>query len=85
MLIQVTGGAAALSSLTSNDIPYWVGVLIMGAFVGLIVTLAGAGVSGLIVASIVMFVGSFISKTEPTEIQNEFHDSLSEALYGEKK
>jgi SSS family solute:Na+ symporter len=41
MLIQVTGGAAALSSLTNGGIPYWIGVLIMGLFVGLIVTLSG--------------------------------------------
>ncbi|MFB4161335.1 sodium:solute symporter [Geomicrobium sp. JSM 1781026] len=41
MLIQVTGGASSLSSLTMGDIPYWVGVLIMGVFVGLIVTLSG--------------------------------------------
>jgi SSS family solute:Na+ symporter len=41
MLIQVTGGASALNSLTNNGIPYWVGVLIMGLFVGLIVTLSG--------------------------------------------
>lgn len=41
MLIQITGGASALSSLTNDDIPYWVGVLIMGIFVGLIVTLSG--------------------------------------------
>ncbi|QQK78252.1 sodium:solute symporter family protein [Salicibibacter cibarius] len=41
MLIQVTGGAQALNSLTLGDIPYWVGVLIMGVFVGFIVTLSG--------------------------------------------
>ncbi|WP_010531784.1 sodium:solute symporter family protein [Lentibacillus jeotgali] len=41
MLIQVTGGASALNSLTGEQIPYWIGVLIMGAFVGLIVTLSG--------------------------------------------
>jgi SSS family solute:Na+ symporter len=41
MLIQVTGGASALSSLTGEQIPYWVGVLVMGVFVGLIVTLSG--------------------------------------------
>lgn len=41
MLIQVTGGAFALNSLTGDQIPYWVGVLIMGAFVGIIVTLSG--------------------------------------------
>jgi SSS family solute:Na+ symporter len=41
MLIQVTGGAFALSSLTDNAIPYWVGVLIMGLLVGLLVTLSG--------------------------------------------
>jgi len=41
MLIQVTGGASALNSLTGDQIPYWIGVLIMGAFVGLIVTLSG--------------------------------------------
>ncbi|MGE7270000.1 sodium:solute symporter family protein [Brevibacillus panacihumi] len=41
MLIQITGGAFALNSLTNNEIPYWVGVLIMGVFVGIIVTLSG--------------------------------------------
>lgn len=41
MLIQITGGAFALNSLTDNEIPYWVGVLIMGAFVGIIVTFSG--------------------------------------------
>ncbi|SEI89651.1 solute:Na+ symporter, SSS family [Bhargavaea ginsengi] len=41
MLIQITGGAFALNSLTDNEIPYWVGVMIMGAFVGIIVTLSG--------------------------------------------
>ncbi|MEK4922734.1 sodium:solute symporter family protein [Cytobacillus sp. FSL R5-0569] len=41
MLIQITGGAFALSSLTNEAIPYWVGVLIMGVFVGIIVTLSG--------------------------------------------
>lgn len=41
MLIQITGGAFALNSLTNNEIPYWIGVLIMGAFVGVIVTLSG--------------------------------------------
>jgi solute:Na+ symporter, SSS family len=41
MLIQITGGAFALSSLTGNAIPYWIGVLVMGVFVGIIVTLSG--------------------------------------------
>lgn len=41
MLIQITGGAFALNSLTDNAIPYWIGVLIMGVFVGIIVTLSG--------------------------------------------
>ena len=41
MLIQVTGGAFSLNSLTNNAIPYWVGILIMGVFVGIIVTLSG--------------------------------------------
>lgn len=41
MLIQVTGGAFSLNSLTNNAIPYWVGILIMGVFVGVIVTLSG--------------------------------------------
>lgn len=41
MLIQVTGGAMALESLTNHAIPYWVGVLIMGVFVGIIVMLSG--------------------------------------------
>lgn len=41
MLIQVTGGAMALTSLTSGDIPYWVGVVVMAAFVGLLVTMSG--------------------------------------------
>lgn len=41
MLIQVTGGAMALESLTNNAIPYWIGVLIMGVFVGVIVTMSG--------------------------------------------
>ncbi|WP_191559587.1 sodium:solute symporter family protein [Metabacillus idriensis] len=41
MLIQITGGAFALSGLTNEAIPYWVGVLVMGVFVGIIVTLSG--------------------------------------------
>ncbi|MCG7337438.1 sodium:solute symporter family protein [Sporosarcina sp. ACRSM] len=41
MLIQITGGAFSLNSLTNNAIPYWVGILIMGIFVGVIVTLSG--------------------------------------------
>lgn len=41
MLIQITGGAFSLNSLTNNAIPYWVGILIMGVFVGIIVTLSG--------------------------------------------
>lgn len=41
MLIQITGGASSLASLTGDDIPYWIGVLIMGGFVGLIVILSG--------------------------------------------
>jgi len=41
MLIQITGGAFSLNSLTNNAIPYWVGILIMGVFVGMIVTLSG--------------------------------------------
>lgn len=41
MLIQITGGAFSLSSLTNNAIPYWIGILIMGVFVGIIVTLSG--------------------------------------------
>lgn len=41
MLIQITGGAFSLNSLTNNAIPYWVGILIMGVFVGVIVTLSG--------------------------------------------
>ncbi|WP_099361547.1 sodium:solute symporter family protein [Fredinandcohnia onubensis] len=41
MLIQITGGAQSLNSLTANAIPYWVGVLIMGLFVGIIVFLSG--------------------------------------------
>lgn len=41
MLIQITGGAFSLNSLTNNAIPYWVGILIMGVFVGLIVMYSG--------------------------------------------
>ena len=41
MLIQITGGAQSLNSLTADAIPYWVGVLITGLFVGLIVFLSG--------------------------------------------
>lgn len=41
MLIQVTGGAMALESLTNYEIPYWAGVLIMGVFVGIIVSTSG--------------------------------------------
>ncbi len=41
MLIQVTGGASALSSLTGDQIPYWVGVLIMAGLVGVLVTVSG--------------------------------------------
>lgn len=41
MLIQITGGAFSLNSLTNNTIPYWVGILVMGVFVGVIVTLSG--------------------------------------------
>lgn len=41
MLIQVTGGAGSLTSLTNGDIPYWVGVLLMGVFVGAMVIIAG--------------------------------------------
>lgn len=41
MLIQITGGAFSLNSLTDGTIPYWVGILVMGVFVGVIVTLSG--------------------------------------------
>jgi solute:Na+ symporter, SSS family len=41
MLIQITGGAQSLNSLTADAIPYWVGVLVMGLFVGIIVFLSG--------------------------------------------
>lgn len=41
MLIQITGGAFSLNSLTNGVIPYWIGIIIMGAFVGIIVTLSG--------------------------------------------
>lgn len=41
MLIQITGGALSLSSLTNGAIPYWIGILIMGVFVGIIVTVSG--------------------------------------------
>lgn len=41
MLIQVTGGAFSLNSLTNGAIPYWVGIFIMGVFVGIIVTMSG--------------------------------------------
>lgn len=41
MLIQITGGAISLNSLTDGVIPYWVGILVMGVFVGIIVTLSG--------------------------------------------
>lgn len=41
MLIQITGGAFSLNSLTNNVIPYWVGIIIMGVFVGIIITLSG--------------------------------------------
>lgn len=41
MLIQITGGALSLSSLTDGSIPYWIGILIMGVFVGIIVTASG--------------------------------------------
>jgi SSS family solute:Na+ symporter len=41
MLIQITGGSMALTSLTSGAIPYWLGVLFMGLFVGLLVTISG--------------------------------------------
>lgn len=41
MLIQVTGGAFSLNSLTNGAIPYWVGIFLMGVFVGIIVTMSG--------------------------------------------
>lgn len=41
MLIQVTGGALALSGLTNNEIPYSVGVIIMTIMVGVLVLLSG--------------------------------------------
>lgn len=41
MLIQITGGAMSLTSLTNGSIPYWVGILVMGVFVGIIVTASG--------------------------------------------
>ncbi|GAA1119142.1 sodium:solute symporter family protein [Nesterenkonia jeotgali] len=41
MLIQVTGGAGALTSLTEGAVPYWVGVTLMGVFVGAMVAISG--------------------------------------------
>lgn len=70
MLIQVTGGAMALESLTNYSIPYWVGVLIMGVFVGIIVSASGGrGAAwsntfmGVFFGSVLIFiVGFFIFK-----------------------
>lgn len=66
MLIQVTGGAMALESLTNYSIPYWVGVLIMGVFVGVIVsTSGGRGAAwsntfmGVFFGSVLVFIVSF--------------------------
>lgn len=59
MLIQVTGGAFSLNSLTNNAIPYWVGIMIMGAFVGIIVTLSG----GRGAAWVDTFMGFFFGTT----------------------
>ncbi|WP_349039632.1 sodium:solute symporter family protein [Pseudotabrizicola sp. 4114] len=41
MLIQITGAAMALESLTNGALPYWAGVIIMSAFVSFIVLWAG--------------------------------------------
>lgn len=41
MLIQVTGGAKALSGLTGDAIPYFVGVIIMSLMVGILVLISG--------------------------------------------
>lgn len=41
MMIQIIGGAGAMSTLTGGAIPYWVGIVVLGLLVGLLVTLAG--------------------------------------------
>ncbi|GAA4415265.1 sodium:solute symporter [Georgenia halophila] len=41
MMIQIIGGATAMSTLTGGAIPYWVGIVVLGLLVGLLVTLAG--------------------------------------------
>lgn len=70
MLIQVTGGAMALESLTNYQIPYWIGVLVMGVFVGIIVASSGQrGAAwsntfmGVFFGTVLIFiVGFFITK-----------------------
>lgn len=71
MLIQITGGAMALESLTNQAIPYWIGVLVMGLFVGIIVsTSGGRGAAwsntfmGIFFGSVLIFiVGFFLFKS----------------------
>ncbi|MFC7404607.1 sodium:solute symporter family protein [Georgenia alba] len=41
MMIQIIGGAGAMSTLTGGAIPYWVGIVVLGLLVGVLVTLAG--------------------------------------------
>ena len=41
MMIQIIGGAGAMTTLTGGAIPYWVGILVLGLLVGVLVTLAG--------------------------------------------
>lgn len=48
ILIQITGGAMSLTSLTNGPIPYWAEILVMGLFVGIIVTASGGRGSGLV-------------------------------------
>src|SRR5699024_2830579 len=45
----------------------------------------GPAASGIIAASVIFFGGSLLAKAKPSVIQNEFHDTLIEKLYAEKK
>lgn len=88
MLIQVTGGAFALSSLTDNAIPYWVGILIMGVFVGIIVTLSGGRGSawsdtfmGFFFGSVLIFITViFINRSGGFEAFKELESLAPEIL-----
>lgn len=41
MMIQIIGGANAMKTLTNDAIPYWVGIVVLGLLVGVLVTLSG--------------------------------------------